>query len=43
MTQHLLPEQTAEDHATLRRLGLVIGLFILATTAMAVTLAVLLG
>lgn len=41
MTQHLLQEQTEEDARTMRRLGLVIGGFLLATIIMAVAVGVI--
>ena len=43
MTQHISPQDTQEDQATMRRLGLVSGLFIAATAAMAVTVGVIMG
>ena len=43
MTQHILPEHEHEDQQIMRRLGLVIGGFILATAAMAVTIGALMG
>lgn len=43
MTQHLLTEQTEEDQRTLRRLATVIGIFLIATIIMAVTVGVIMG
>jgi hypothetical protein len=43
MTQHLLQSDTDEDRRTLRRLGAVIGLFILATAVLAVGVGIALG
>ena len=43
MTQHLLPEQELEDQRTMRRLAAVIGLFVLATAIMAVTVGAIMG
>jgi len=41
MTQHILEEHTIEDHQTMKRLGTVIGLFIVATVIMATTVSVI--
>ncbi len=43
MTQHILPEHDIEDQQTMRRLGTVIGIFILATAVMAVSVGVIMG
>jgi len=43
MTQHLQPEQTREDQQTMRRLGIVIGCFLLATIVLAVTVGIFVG
>lgn len=43
MTQHLLPEQTAEDQQIMRRLATVIGCFIAATAVMAVVVTLIMG
>lgn len=43
MTQHILQEDTFEDQQTMRRLGTVIGCFILATAAMAVAVGMVMG
>ncbi len=43
MTQHILPEHEMEDQRTMRRLGAVIGCFILATAVMAVTVGMIMG
>ncbi len=43
MTQHLQPEQTREDQQTMRRLGIVIGCFVLATIVLAVTVGIFVG
>jgi len=43
MTQHMLHQDTEEDQRTLRRLGTVIGGFIIATAIMAVTVGVIMG
>ncbi len=43
MTQHLSPEDTAEDKRTLRRLGTVIGLFVLATAILALTVGLIMN
>lgn len=42
-TRHALQEDAVEDQRTLRRLGAVVGLFILATAAMALVIGVVLG
>lgn len=36
MTEHYLQEQTQQDQRTMRRLGLVIGCFMLATVLLAI-------
>ncbi|WP_277602388.1 hypothetical protein [Parahaliea mediterranea] len=43
MTTHLLQEDTLEDRRTLCRLAMVIGCFVLATAALAVTLGFAVG
>lgn len=43
MTQHLLEEDTREDQRTLRRLGTVIGAFIVATAILAITVGLIMG
>ncbi len=43
MTQHILQEDTLEDQQTMRRLGTVIGGFVLATAVLAVAVAVAMG
>ena len=43
MSQHVLTQDALEDRATLRRLGLVIGCFMLAMAGMAVTIALVAG
>jgi hypothetical protein len=43
MTQHLMQEQTEEDQRTLRRLGTVIGGFIIATAVMALVVGLIMG
>ncbi len=43
MTQHLLQRDTDEDRRTMRRLGTVIGLFILATAILAVSVGIAMG
>jgi Na+/H+-dicarboxylate symporter len=43
MTTHYLPQDTLEDRRTLRRLGLVIACFMLATAALAVTIGIVAG
>jgi hypothetical protein len=43
MTQHLMQEQTEEDQRTLRRLGAVIGGFIIATAVMALVVGLIMG
>ena len=43
MTQHLIPEDTAEDQRTMRRLALVIGSFIVATAVLAVAVGAVMG
>ena len=43
MTQHILQEHTHEDQQTMRRLGTVIGVFVLATAVMAVVVGLVLS
>ena len=43
MTQHILPEDTQEDIQIMRRLGIVIGGFVVATIVMATTIGIILG
>ena len=43
MTQHLLHEHELEDQRTLRRLGTVIGGFIVATAVMAIAVGAIMG
>ena len=43
MTQHILQEHTEEDQHTMRRLGMVIGLFIGATAIMGLVIGVTMG
>ncbi len=43
MTQHILEQHTVEDHQTMRRLALVIGGFICATTVMALAIGLVAG
>ena len=43
MTQHLLPEQTEDDKQIMRRLFTVVGIFMLATIVMAVTVTAIMG
>lgn len=43
MTQHLLEQQTEEDHRIMRQLALVVGGFFVATVAMAVIIGVIMG
>lgn len=43
MTQHLLEEHTAEDQRTMRRLGTVIGGFIVATAVLAISVGLVMG
>ena len=43
MTQHILQEHTHEDQQTMRRLGAVIGGFVLATAIMAVVVGLIMG
>ena len=43
MTQHLLQEDTEEDIRTMRRLGTVIGGFIIATAIMAIVVGLIMG
>ncbi|MEQ8802935.1 hypothetical protein [Haliea sp.] len=42
-TQHSLQKNALEDQKTLRRLGTVVGLFILATAAMALVIGITMG
>lgn len=43
MTQHLSPEDTAEDKRILRQLGAVVGGFFVFTIVMAVAIGVIMG
>ncbi|WP_276606615.1 hypothetical protein [Mangrovimicrobium sediminis] len=43
MTQHLLQEDTLADRRAMRRLFSVIGIFVLATAVMAVTVGLIMG
>ncbi len=43
MTQHLLQEDTQEDQRTMRRLGTVIGTFIIATAVLAIAVGLIMG
>ena len=43
MTQHILQQDTEEDRTTMRRLATVIGVFILATAVLAVTVGIVMG
>ncbi len=43
MTEHMLQEDTIQDQKTLRRLGTVVGLFCLATAAMALAIGLVMG
>ena len=43
MTQHILPEHEIEDQQIMRRLGIVIGCFIVATAIMAVAVGAIMG
>lgn len=43
MTQHLIQEQTEEDQRTMRRLGAVIGGFVVATAVMALVVGLVMG
>ena len=43
MTQHLLLEDTVEDQRTMRRLAVVIGCFVAATAALAITIGIVMG
>ena len=43
MTEHLLQEHTEEDQRIMRRLGLVVAVFVALTAAMAVTIALTMG
>ena len=43
MTHHLMPEQEREDQQTLRRLGIVIGCFVVGTAIMAITVGLIMG
>lgn len=43
MTQHAHEEQTLEDQRILRRLGIVVGMFALATAVMALAVGMIMG
>jgi hypothetical protein len=43
MTQHLLPEQTEQDHTIMRRLAIVVGGFMICTAVMAVVIGAIMG
>jgi len=43
MANNILQQDAVEDQKTLRRLGAIVGLFILATAAMALVIGVVLG
>ena len=43
MTQHIMQEHEVEDRATMRRLGLVIGSFVIATAVMAMVVGMIMG
>ena len=43
MTQHALQQDTDEDRRTMRRLGTVIGGFIIATAVLALTVGLIMG
>ena len=43
MTLHLLEEQTDQDKQIMRRLFMVVGVFMLATVAMAVAIPLIMG
>ena len=43
MTQHFLYQDNEDDRRTIRRLGLVIGTFIMATAILAITVWVIMG
>ena len=43
MTQHILRQDTDEDRRTLRRLGAIIGGFIIATAIMALAVGLIMG
>ncbi|MDX1736188.1 MAG: hypothetical protein R3228_17560 [Halioglobus sp.] len=43
MTQHIQTQDTLEDQATLRRLGIVIGCFMAATAVLAVSIGIIAG
>ena len=43
MTQHILQEDTQSDIQTMRRLGIVIGGFVVATIIMATAIGIVLG
>lgn len=43
MTQHILQEHELEDRTTMRRLGLVIGSFVIATAVMATVVGLIMG
>ncbi|MEM1111448.1 MAG: hypothetical protein AAGI11_06025 [Pseudomonadota bacterium] len=42
MTQHILEEHTLEDQRTMKRLGIVIAIFVLATAVMATAISFIL-
>jgi Na+/H+-dicarboxylate symporter len=43
MTQHILPEHEIEDQQILRRLGVVVAGFVVATAAMALVIGLIMG
>ena len=43
MTQHVLQQDTDEDRTTMRRLATVIGIFVLATAVLAITVGAIMG
>ena len=43
MTQHIFQQDTDEDRRTLRRLGIVIGAFVVATAIMAITVGLVMN
>jgi len=43
MTQHLLDEQTEDDRQIMRRLFTVVGVFMIGTAVMAVTVTLIMG
>ena len=43
MTQHILEEDTREDARTMKRLGTVIGAFIVATAVLAISVGLIMG